>query len=233
MKKNTFALIQTFKDLIFPRNCFGCESPLNFYEKRLCLSCQIQLPLTSFHFTHKNPLFQKLNLQFETMAATSLFFFQKEGVLSNMIHLFKYKGVKKIGYFLGDWLANCLLESTFFKNIEGIVPVPLHSKKQKSKGYNQAEIIAAALSKKMGVPLYKKVLIRVKNTTALARLGESERKDEVNNAFQIHPSFTLRNQHLLLVDDVLTTGATLSACASVLLKNSDIKLSIAVLACRL
>ncbi len=85
----------------------------------------------------------------------------------------------------------------------------------------------------MGVPLYKKVLIRVKNTTALARLGESERKDEVHNAFQIHPSFTLRNQHLLLVDDVLTTGATLSACASVLLKNSDIKLSIAVLACRL
>ena len=133
MKKNTFALIQTFKDLIFPRNCFGCESPLNFYEKRLCLSCQIQLPLTSFHFTHKNPLFQKLNLQFETMAATSLFFFQKEGVLSNMIHLFKYKGVKKIGYFLGDWLANCLLESTFFKNIEGIVPVPLHSKKAKIK----------------------------------------------------------------------------------------------------
>ncbi len=109
MKKNTFALIQTFKDLIFPRNCFGCESPLNFYEKRLCLSCQIQLPLTSFHYTHKNPLFQKLNLQFETMAASSLFFFQKEGVLSNMIHLFKYKGVKKIGYFLGDWLANSLL----------------------------------------------------------------------------------------------------------------------------
>lgn len=233
MKKKAFAVLQTLVDFIFPRNCLGCESFLKFYEKHLCISCQIKMPLTSFHLIRENPLYEKINVQFESTAVTSLFFFQKEGAIAHMIHLFKYKGERKIRVFLGEWLANTLQESAFFKDIDGIVPVPLHPKKQKKRGYNQAEIVGATLSKKMGVPLYTEVLERIKNTTALALLGESARKNEVTNAFIQQQPFPTAPQHVLLIDDVLTTGATLAACASVLLKNSGLKISIAVLACRL
>jgi ComF family protein len=232
MKKNSKAIFQTLSDFIFPRHCYGCEVPLEFYEKYLCLNCQIQLPLTLFHQTTKNPLFQKLSIRFPTVSATSLFYFEKDGVLAHLIHLFKYNGVKEIGSFLGAWLGDHLKESTV-KELDAIVPVPLHTVKKRKRGYNQSELIAKALSKKTKLPLLSEVLIRVKNTTALAQLGETERELEVRNAFELNFKYKDQPMHLLLVDDVLTTGATLAACASALLKNSKIKISIAVLACRL
>jgi ComF family protein len=117
--------------------------------------------------------------------------------------------------------------------LDAIVPVPLHTVKKRKRGYNQSELIAKALSKKTKLTLLSDVLIRVKNTTALAQLGETERELEVRNAFELNFKYKDQPVHLLLVDDVLTTGATLAACASALLKNSKIKISIAVLACRL
>lgn len=233
MKKNSKAIFQTLSDYIFPRNCYGCEVRLEFYEKHLCLNCQIQLPLTLFHQTTENPLFQKLSNRFPTESATSLFYFEKEGVLAHLIHLFKYNGVKEIGVFLGPWLGDHLKESAMTADLDAIVPVPLHTVKKRKRGFNQSELIAKALSKKTKLPLLSEVLIRVKNTTALAQLGETERELEVRNAFELNIKYSDQPMHLLLVDDVLTTGATLTACASALLKNSKIKISIAVLACRL
>lgn len=233
MKKNSTVVFQTLADFIFPRHCYGCETTLKFYEQSLCLKCQINLPLTTLHLTKENLLFQKLKTHFALEAATSLFYFEKEGVLSHLIHLFKYKKVKKIGPFLGAWLGDTLLESQLFNQVDGIVPVPLHPTKKRKRGYNQSDLIAEALSKKMKLPVFSKLLIRVKNTSALALLGESERKREVRNAFEINSKRQTHPLHLLLVDDVLTTGATLTACATALLSNANIKLSIAVLACRL
>jgi predicted amidophosphoribosyltransferase len=112
MKKNSKAIFQTLSDFIFPLHCYGCEIPLEFYEKYLCLNCQIQLPLTLFHQTTENPLFQKLSIRFPTASATSLFYFEKDGVLAHLIHLFKYNRVKEIGSFLGAWLGDHLKEST-------------------------------------------------------------------------------------------------------------------------
>ena len=233
MKKNKSIVFQTLVDFIFPRHCYGCETNLEFYEEFLCLSCQINLPLTELHLTKENPLFQKIKSRFTLQAATSLFYFEKDGVLSRLINLFKYKGAKKIAVFLGDWLGESIAESPFFNEVDGIVPVPLHPAKKRKRGYNQSYIIATALSNKMKLPLFSDLLIRVKNTTALALLGESEREQEVKNAFKLNPKKTSHPQHLLLVDDVLTTGSTLAACASALFVNHNIKLSIAVLACRL
>lgn len=233
MKKNSKAILQTLSDFIFPRQCYGCETPLKFYEKKICTSCLIQLPLTSFCTSIANPLYQKLSLRFPIQTATSLFYFEKEGILAHLIHLFKYSGAKELGFFLGSWLGACLKEGLIAEDIDAIVPVPLHPLKKRKRGYNQSELIAKALSKKMKRPLLSQGLIRVKNTTALAQLGKNERELEVQHAFQTNLNITDRSLHLLLVDDVLTTGATLSACASTLLINSNIKISIAVLACRL
>ena len=233
MKKNSPAVLQAFIDIFFPRQCFGCETPLKFYEINLCLDCQIRVPLTSFHKTKKNLLFQKLELHFPIENATALFHFEKEGVLAHLIHLFKYQGIQKIGLFLGEWLAENLIESGSFQNLNGIVPVPLHPAKKRKRGFNQAELIANILAEKLKIPVYSHALKRIKNTTALAHLGEINRHKEVQNAFLRNPSFSSKPQHLLLIDDVFTTGATLAACAKALRKNSEIKLSIAVLACRL
>lgn len=233
MKKKSVAVFKCLIDFIFPRHCYGCRNTLEFYEKNLCLGCQIKLPHTSLHLTHKNLLYEQLKFRIPLEAATSLFYFEKNGVLAHLIHLLKYSGEKKIGAFLGSWLGDHLEESPFFNEIDGIVPVPLHPVKKRKRGYNQADLIAHALSKKINSPVLSKILIRVKNTSALAQLGESEREQEVQNAFELNSNKLNHSQHLLLVDDVLTTGATLTACANALAKNGNIKLSIAVLACRL
>jgi ComF family protein len=232
MKKNKFALFQSCSDLVFPRSCYGCQALLEFYENCLCLNCQINLPITDFNFLKRNLLLQKLELSFPVEAATSLGYFEKEGLLAHLIHLFKYQGEKKLGTFLGLWVGTTLKESPHFKDIEGLIPVPLHPSKRRKRGYNQAEILAKAISKKMKLPLFSKSIIRVKNTTALAMLGKKQRQLEVKNAFSVIPNEPLP-KHLLLIDDVVTTGATLSACANALTKHRAVKLSIVVLGCRL
>jgi len=222
-----------FVDLIFPRVCLGCKHHLNFYEKTLCLGCRLDLPLTHFQKNRENPLFQKLTLNFPLENATALFYFEKEGKVAEMIHQFKYLGQRHLGVYLGDWLSDTLLESPNLSKVDGIIPVPLHPSKKRKRGYNQAAILASALSKKLKAPLVEKTLIRVKKTQSLAHIGYDKRWREVDQAFDVCQSLPLEMKHILLVDDVITTGATLTACANALLKKNPLKLSIVSLACRL
>lgn len=232
VKKSISPLFQSFIDLIFPRHCYGCSAALRFYENKLCLSCQISLPLTSLHLTRENPLYQKLSTRFPLKATTSLFYFEKEGVLARLIYLLKYNGVYQLGTFLGEWLAEHLKESPFFDSIDGIIPVPLHPKRKRKRGYNQAELIAEAVAHQLKVPLYSEVLKRIRNTTSLVLLGEKERENEITAAIRCIKKIE-NAQHLLLIDDVLTTGTTLNTCAQSLRKEQTLKLSIAVVGCRL
>ena len=211
----------------------GCNQHLNFHESSLCVSCQIELPQTHFHLTQNNPLFQKLKALFQLEKATGAFTFQKEGLIAHLIHDFKYKGNLQSGIILATYLAYSLQESLFFKKIEGIIPVPLHPSREKKRGFNQAEIIGKLLSEKLKIPLFTDVLIRVKKTKALAHIGDKERWKEIKDAFIVNPTYNALPKQLLLIDDVITTGATLTACSLAFEKNSSIKLSIAALACRL
>lgn len=222
-----------FVDLIFPRVCIGCKRHLNFYEKILCIGCRLDLPLTHFQKNRKNPLFQKLKLNFPLENASALFYFEKEGKVAQMIHQFKYLDQRHLGVYLGHWLGDTLLESSNLKKVDGIIPVPLHPSKKRKRGYNQAAIIAGALSEKLKVSLVKKTLIRVKRTQSLAQIGYDERWREVDQAFEFNKPLPKEMKHVLLVDDVITTGATLTACARALLKKNPLKLSIVSLACRL
>ena len=228
--KNTW---DSFLDLLFPRVCLVCTCHLNFYEKMVCLSCQTELPLTHFNKTHKNTLYNKLKLNFPLENAIALFYFEKEGKVAQMIHQFKYLGQPHIGIYLGHWLGDTILASPYLKKIDGIIPVPLHPSKMRKRGYNQAAIIASALSEKLNIPVMEKTLIRIKKTQSLAQVGYEERWREVDQAFESHLPLPQEMTHFLLVDDVITTGATLSACASALLKKKPLKLSIVSLACRL
>jgi len=198
----------------------------------LCLHCQLDLPITNFHKTHKNPLYEKLKKTIPIKSASSLFYFNKEGIASKLIHQFKYLDQQKIAVYLGEWLGEVLKENTQIKEAEGIIPVPLHPAKQKKRGYNQAEIIGMSLSKKLQIPLYNNLVVRVKNTKALASIGYEKRKEEIHQAFDLKVPFEEPLSHLLLVDDVITTGATITSCAKALLKNKGIQLSIVSLACR-
>lgn len=225
--------LNSFVDLLFPRTCISCSSHLDFYEKMLCLNCQLELPQTGFHLEKENPLFKKLLLNFPLENAAALFGFQKEGSVARMIHQFKYNKQVNIGRYFGKWLGYMLLESPFFKSLDAIIPVPLHPSKQRTRGFNQAEIIAEPLAKQLQIPLVNKSLKRVKKTKPLAKINHDARWKEVDEAFTIKQPLPKSFEHLLLVDDVITTGATLNACARTLLKNSQIKLSIVSLACRL
>ncbi|MDG1022808.1 MAG: ComF family protein [Flavobacteriaceae bacterium] len=233
MKKLLAPILQSFSDLLFPRTCLGCNQYLNFHEAALCLRCQIELPQTHFHLTPNNPVFKKLKLLFTLEAASAAFVFQKEGRIADLIHQFKYNGNLSCGNLLAHYLANTLDQSAFFKKVEGIIPVPLHPSRQRKRGFNQAEIIGKVLSKKLGIPLFTEVLIRYKKTRTLAHIGEEARWIEIKDAFKVNSSSVNLPKHLLLIDDVITTGATLAACTNAFKKNSTIKLSIAALACRL
>ena len=233
MKKINPAVFQSFMDLLFPRFCGGCDRSLRFYESYICLSCRLEMPQTQFYLDHENSLFLKLKTLFKLKHATALFLFEKEGAVAQMIHQFKYKKHQKLGVFLSKWLAGTLKESLFYRNLDGVVAVPLHSLKRKKRGYNQSEIIAKEISKTLKIPVLNHLLIRTKNTRALAQIGEDERLEEVEGAFELTTDLNGVSLHLLLVDDVITTGATLTACAKILFKNQTLKLSIAALACRL
>ena len=226
-------VFQSFVDLFFPRSCLGCLNHLKPYERALCVVCQLDLSPTYFHKNHDNELFQELNTLFSVHAATALFSFQKEGRLAHMIHLLKYKGVKKSGIYLGNWLGITLKESPYFNAIDGIIPIPLHRKKQKKRGYNQTHIVANEMAKVLDIPIFYNALIRIKNTPSQTQAGREERWKSIQNAFQCSAEFRGKTGCFLLVDDIITSGATLTACAKALYKENAIKLSVAALGYRL
>lgn len=229
-------LLQLFQDiiaLVFPKICYGCGTLLDSFEKVICTACHVDAPLTDFHLLQQNNLQEKFKEWFAVRNATALFYFQKEGVVAALIHQFKYNGVVEIGVFLGNWLGWQIKESPFYKEIHLIVPVPLHRKRERKRGFNQALIIAKEISSVIEVPLMENALVRKKNTKQLAHIGIDERWKEIENAFEVNPILENSSKNFLLVDDVITTGATLNACSQSLQKCCNGEISIAALAFRL
>lgn len=222
--------INDFLNLFFPDLCQACGKPLVKQENILCLSCLFKLPKTNFEKHEDNPISRIFWGRADIHAATSFLFFSKGGSVQKLIHQFKYKGNIETGRYLGSLMGSDLKNSSLFNTIDIIIPVPLHKKKLHTRGFNQSEIIAEGLVDVMNVKLVNDVLLRVEHTETQTRKARYTRWENVRGKFGIVNSEKLAGKHVLLVDDVLTTGATLESCAQTLLEIPQTKVSIATLA---
>lgn len=216
--------------LFFPHICVGCGSDILPVENVLCLTCLNDLPFTNFAF-HSNNAAEKIFWgRVPVRSVMALFYFTKVSIVQNLIHEFKYKGNKDLGKYLGILIGENLAQTNRFRDISVIIPLPLFKEKEKRRGYNQSEILSQGIAESMEVPLMTHNVIRIVDTETQTKKGRLERWKNVDKTFQVlHPE-QLQNKHILLVDDVITTGATLEACASEILKISNTTVSIASLA---
>ncbi len=216
--------------LFYPELCEGCNNELIGQEKVLCLYCNLKLPRTSFHNITENKTFRIFIGRVPIEKATSFVFFTKEGLMQHLLHRFKYKGRKEIGVHLGMLLAEELKKCHWMQDIDVIIPVPLHPGKAYKRGYNQAAMFAAGIASVTGTNICTDAIVRSKNTETQTRKTRAERIENVRNVFKLTKPEQLKNKRILLVDDVLTTGATLEACALSLLKVEGVQISIATIA---
>ncbi|MCB2196881.1 MAG: ComF family protein [Bacteroidetes bacterium] len=221
--------ITDFVNLFFPNLCVVCNHHLVNQEELICTKCLYNLPKTNFHKTIDNPVSQLFWGRTKVEYATAYFTFNKGSKYQHMMHKFKYHGNKEIGYVLGRSFGN-QIRSSVFSEIDVIIPVPLHKSKLKKRGYNQSEWIGKGLSEALQKPLDTKSFIRAVATETQTRKSRFERWKNVENIFKITSTDSLEGKHILIVDDVVTTGSTLEACANVLLELDGVKVSIATLA---
>ena len=227
MKFNPFV---DFIDLIFPDLCVVCGNNLQRNEHQLCLSCLVDIPRTNYHLIEGNPVEKRFWGKVPVCRATSYFFFQKGSSFQKLLHILKYNGNKEIGVIMGKYAALDLLETPDFATVDLIIPVPLHPKKFKSRGYNQSEWIGKGISMILNKPQDTSTLVRIKENPSQTKKSVYERFENTEDIFKLSDSTILAGKHVLLVDDVLTTGSTLEACILALLETEGIKISVFTLA---
>lgn len=217
-------------NLLFPELCLGCNTGLHYGESLLCTKCIHSLPYTDHHLYPDNRVCRQFWGRLPEPSAMALLYFKKGGIVQQMIHHLKYNHQKKLGYFLGKLAAGKLLSSAEYKNIDFIIPVPLNRKRLHQRGYNQSECIAAGISEVMNIPLSTKHLLRIRKTSSQTKKNRYQRHENMRSVFSICNETDLSNKHILLVDDVITTGATLEACALELIHCGIKKISIVAMA---
>ena len=225
------SLLDDLLSLFYPRLCAGCQTPLVKGEEVLCLECMADLPKTGFEKVTDNPVAQIFWGRADIRLATSFCTFDKGGIVQHLMHQLKYKGSREIGVKLGLLFGSDLIKSKPYREIELLIPVPLHPKRERKRGYNQSAEIGQGMSTAMGIPLLNGTLIRNHYSDTQTHKGRFERWENVRELFCVQKPELLAGKHLLLVDDVVTTGATLEACASEVLKISGTTVSVATIAC--
>jgi len=221
------SFIQGFLSLVFPNMCVACGDRLVGQERFLCTACLTDIPRTRFHGDAENPVQQIFWGRVPLIYATSFFYFSKGSRYQKMMHSFKYRQKKEIGLVLGQ-LLGAELKQQWTDYPDFVIPVPLHRSKLKKRGYNQSEWIARGISLTMQIPTVTDVLVREIANPTQTKKTRFERWKNVATIFQI--TRPLKDCHVLLVDDVITTGATLEACAQTLLTMENTRISIATLA---
>ena len=215
--------------LLYPRLCEGCSKPLVAGEQVLCISCSLEIAETGYHDVPGNDTGLRLAGRIPFAYATSLAYFTNDGLLQHLVHGLKYKGKKENGYYLGRRMGLSLQKTPWARSVHVVIPVPLHPHKQAARGYNQSMVIAEGIAGVLQIPASGKILLRTRNTGTQTRKTRIERVNNMNEAFSINNTAALKEKHVLLCDDVLTTGATLEACALALLAEKSIKISIATI----
>ncbi len=222
-------ILSGFKQLFYPHVCTGCGTDILADDNLLCAKCFVNLPATQFASHADNPIEKIFWGRLPIRAAHAEFYFAKESLIQHLVHQLKYKGNTAIGIYLGELMANTLISSGRFTHIDALVPLPLFPDKEKKRGYNQAAIICNGMSGIMKVPVFNNVLVRQRFTETQTKKHRVERWENVEGSFAVKNERFLKDKHVLLVDDVITTGATLEASGSKLLKIENVQLSIAAL----
>lgn len=223
--------LHSILNLFYPRVCAACGETLLKDEETVCLKCRYLLPKTGYELNPDNPLAQTFYGRVKFHAVTACFFFAKSGKVQHLIHELKYKGNKEAGVFLGQQLGETIKDALLFQGIDYLIPVPLHPKREKQRGYNQSLMIAKGINEVTGIPIGDKYLIRAVNTATQTKKSAEERYKNVKDIFEVRFPEELEGKHVLLIDDVLTTGATLESCAHQLENISGIVISAATAAC--
>lgn len=224
-------MFENILNLFFPRVCLGCSSLLSTNEQILCATCRHEIPLTNHHLLLQNEALQKFYGKIPVEFAACFLYFHKKGIVQQLIHNLKYKGHQEIGSLIGEWCGTELKESPAIKKIDEIIPVPLHPKKFRERGYNQVTTFGKSLSAKFDIPINEKLLIKTnysKTQTKKNLLSRTELNSK--NPFEAVYSIQDHNKHFLLIDDVLTTGSTLEACGIALLQIPGAKISVLCIA---
>lgn len=216
--------------LAYPETCAICQAPLTKGEHEICMECLYNMPkINAFSYT-KGPVAEKFYGKIKFEKAASFFFYRKKGSIQKAIELLKYKNGRLLGYELGKFIASELTQKNFFSGIDIIIPVPLHKKRQKKRGYNQSEWISKGISKITGIQTNTTAIERTKETETQTKKQIWDRWKNTSGIFTLSKKTNISNKHILLIDDVMTSGSTLESCGNEILKKEGTKISFLTLA---
>jgi len=223
-------IVSDFSNLLYPNYCTGCGHLLYKSEMAICLSCRHQLPKANFHDQPHNPVEKIFWGRVPIASATAFLRMPRKGKVHRIIHELKYRQNPDAGVALGKLLGQELTNSQRMSHFDGVVPVPLHPEKLYLRGYNQCERIAFGISQSMHIPCFSQALLRTEHSESQTRKHRYNRWQNVSDLFIVNSEIELCHKHLLLIDDVITTGATLESCAKALLEQKGTSVSIAAIA---
>lgn len=229
MKFST-TILSPLVHFFYPHNCIGCGSDIIEADNFLCLDCINDLPHTDFALHAGNPVEKNFWGRIPVTSAMSEFYFSKDSIIQNCIHEFKYRGNKKLGLCLGKIMGKSMLNSNRFSSIDCLIPLPLFTAKEFKRGFNQSSILCSGINEIMNIPIITQNVIRIVHTETQTKKGRIQRWENVEKSFSVNEPAMLIGKHILLVDDVITTGATIEACGREILKIEGTQLSVASLA---
>ena len=223
-------MLKSLLHLFFPPVCAGCKTVLTANENVICTNCRHELPLTQHHLNPENEAFSKFYGRIPVEHVSALLYFHKKGIVQELIHSLKYRGQEEIGSVLGNWYAEELKNNPILSTVDAIIPVPLHPKKLRERGYNQVAEFGKALAAELNIPVNNEILFRQVYSKTQSQKDFLGRSEGINTIFDVSFTKNEENKHFLLIDDVLTTGATLEGCAKAVLKIPGAKISIVCMA---
>ncbi len=214
---------------VFPHTCAGCGTDVLDKAHQLCLSCLAALPETQFHLHENSPVEKIFWGRVALTHATAQYYYTKDSLMQRLMHRFKYRGEEELGIYLGRLMGQSLGATNRFDAIDALVPLPLHPSKERTRGYNQAAVLCAGIAGVIHKPVWTHIIYRQQPTETQTKKNRVERWENIKGKFELLDAASISGKHLLVVDDVLTTGATLEACSEVLLAAGDVQVSVATL----
>ena len=223
-------ILLDFIALFYPRYCLACECALVNGEDIVCTSCMLEMPMTDYHLDKENSFYQKLRTRLSVKYVMALFKFTKESRIQNLLHTMKYKNHPEIGIMLGKLYGSELLNANYKDEFDLIIPIPLHISRKRVRGYNQSAEFGKGLSTVLNIPCKEEIVERMVKTETQTKKTRLNRWENVKEVFRVIKPDEIVNKKILLVDDIITTGATLEACAKLLLNHKCKDVSIACIA---
>ena len=216
--------------LFLPHHCAGCGSDIMSQEQVLCMHCINRLPVTSFHMHAGNPIEKIFWGRMPVADAASYLYFSKDSLLQHIVHELKYKGNKELGLFIGSKMGEALLQTHRFRDIHALIPLPLFAARERKRGYNQALVLCQGMATVLQLPIFEKAVRRTASSETQTNKNRIDRWLNMQGKFELQQPEVIAGKHILLVDDVITTGATLEACGQELLTAANTRLSIMTMA---